>query len=74
VSDINPSTAPETTFVSNPTGRSKLYNFTDGTAVNGRKTAVRKIERMRANNGKCPCACNSGGFCGGCGHSGCGGR
>lgn len=22
----------------------------------------------------CPCACNSGGFCGGCGHAGCGGR
>ncbi|MZG16173.1 hypothetical protein GTY44_22240 [Streptomyces sp. SID5914] len=24
--------------------------------------------------GRCPCACNSGGFCGGCGHAGCGGR
>ena len=23
---------------------------------------------------RCPCACNSGGFCGGCGHAGCGGR
>lgn len=22
----------------------------------------------------CPCECNSGGFCGGCGHAGCGGR
>jgi len=22
----------------------------------------------------CPCACNQGGFCGGCGHAGCGGR
>lgn len=22
----------------------------------------------------CPCACNSNGFCGGCGHAGCGGR
>ena len=22
----------------------------------------------------CPCACSSGGFCGGCGHAGCGGR
>lgn len=22
----------------------------------------------------CPCACNSGGWCGGCGHAGCGGR
>lgn len=24
--------------------------------------------------GPCPCACNHGGFCGGCGHAGCGGR
>lgn len=24
--------------------------------------------------GPCPCACNRGGFCGGCGHAGCGGR
>lgn len=24
--------------------------------------------------GSCPCACSSGGFCGGCGHAGCGGR
>ena len=23
---------------------------------------------------RCGCACNSGGFCGGCGHAGCGGR
>lgn len=22
----------------------------------------------------CPCDCNTGGFCGGCGHAGCGGR
>ncbi|WP_107498863.1 hypothetical protein [Actinacidiphila yeochonensis] len=22
----------------------------------------------------CPCACNAGGFCGGCGHAGCGAR
>ena len=22
----------------------------------------------------CPCVCQSGGFCGGCGHAGCGGR
>jgi len=22
----------------------------------------------------CPCSCNSGGFCGGCGHAGCGGH
>ncbi|RPE38659.1 hypothetical protein EDD90_1579 [Streptomyces sp. Ag109_O5-1] len=24
--------------------------------------------------GTCPCPCNSGAFCGGCGHAGCGGR
>lgn len=24
-----------------------------------------------ANVGPCPCECNSGGFCGGCGHAGC---
>lgn len=24
--------------------------------------------------GPCPCECNSGGHCGGCGHAGCGGR
>ncbi|WP_331773252.1 hypothetical protein OG948_58655 (plasmid) [Embleya sp. NBC_00888] len=24
--------------------------------------------------GPCPCVCNHGGFCGGCGHAGCGGR
>lgn len=23
---------------------------------------------------RCPCECNEGGFCGGCGHVGCGGR
>lgn len=26
------------------------------------------------NDGPCPCECNSGGRCGGCGHAGCGGR
>ncbi len=29
--------------------------------------------RRRTVSG-CPCPCNSGGFCGGCGHAGCGGR
>lgn len=28
----------------------------------------------RRTTGRCPCACNSGEFCGGCGHAGCGGR
>ncbi|GGN96131.1 hypothetical protein GCM10011579_097230 [Streptomyces albiflavescens] len=35
----------------------------DGPAPAGRRTA-----------GRCPCECNSEGFCGGCGHAGCGGR
>lgn len=30
-------------------------------------------QRRRAA-GPCPCTCSSGGFCGGCGHAGCGGR
>lgn len=34
---------------------------------------VRTSPRYRAT-GPCPCECNSGGFCGGCGHAGCGGR
>jgi hypothetical protein len=28
----------------------------------------------RPHAGPCPCACNNGGFCGGCGHAGCGAR
>ena len=28
----------------------------------------------RGGTSGCPCECNSGGFCGGCGHAGCGGR
>lgn len=31
------------------------------------------VREVRFTRG-CPCACNSGGFCGGCGHAGCGGR
>ena len=30
--------------------------------------------RRRPSVPPCPCECNSGGFCGGCGHAGCGGR
>jgi hypothetical protein len=39
--------------------------------------AVQQLPRRAAPQqriGPCPCACNSGGFCGGCGHAGCGGR
>ena len=39
---------------------------------------IRRMERNRLMNATpvkpCPCECNSGGFCGGCGHAGCGGR
>lgn len=31
-------------------------------------------ERRARQIGPCPCECNRGGFCGGCGHAGCGGR
>lgn len=34
----------------------------------------RELEMEPGNHGGCGCECNSGGFCGGCGHSGCGGR
>lgn len=37
----------------------------------GVRTSPRYLARA---TGPCPCACNSGGFCGGCGHAGCGGR
>ncbi|MBT2418069.1 hypothetical protein J7F01_08575 [Streptomyces sp. ISL-22] len=37
--------------------------------VPGGQSAARDRRR-----GACPCPCNSGGFCGGCGHAGCGGR
>jgi hypothetical protein len=32
------------------------------------------LGRSRAAAGPCPCACNRGGLCGGCGHAGCGAR
>jgi hypothetical protein len=34
----------------------------------------RRLLRRPGSVGPCPCECNSGGFCGGCGHAGCGGR
>lgn len=30
-------------------------------------------QRLPRRSGPCPCECNSGGFCGGCGHAGCSG-
>ena len=47
----------------------------------GRAEAIRYLEGIGQRSdpgavpatGPCPCACNAGGFCGGCGHRGCGG-
>lgn len=36
--------------------------------------AARRRSRSPERVGPCPCECNSGQFCGGCGHAGCGGR
>ncbi|GAA1215418.1 hypothetical protein GCM10009665_01550 [Kitasatospora nipponensis] len=33
-----------------------------------------RVPRQRARAGTCSCPCATGGFCGGCGHAGCGGR
>ncbi|MFF2811821.1 hypothetical protein ACFVT2_32540 [Streptomyces sp. NPDC058000] len=33
-----------------------------------------RLPARRRTTGLCSCACNSGEFCGGCGHAGCGGR
>lgn len=41
--------------------------------LTGRTTLVLDARNARPAFG-CPCECNSGGFCGGCGHAGCGGR
>lgn len=38
------------------------------------RLVVKPFGNARRGIGPCPCACNSGGFCGGCGHAGCGGR
>lgn len=46
-------------------------------AKTGMGPAVRTFtttDRATRPVGPCPCECNSGGFCGGCGHAGCGGR
>lgn len=77
MADINPSTHPATAYVSNPTGRTKRFNFVDGTAANGPKRAVARIMEIEAYiraGGGCGCECCYGGFCGGCGHAGCGRR
>lgn len=42
-----------------------------GTRIGG--TPERPV-RLRPAVGPCGCACTHGGFCGGCGHAGCGGR
>lgn len=42
--------------------------------VTGAQTAGGRAAARGRRTGPCPCPCNSGGFCGGCGHAGCGGR
>lgn len=36
--------------------------------------AFARPRRFTRDPGRCHCECNSGGFCGGCGHAGCGRR
>jgi hypothetical protein len=36
--------------------------------------ASRQFKHRGRYASPCPCECNHGGFCGGCGHAGCGGR
>jgi hypothetical protein len=56
------------------TGREELRYREAMDAVIG-ASAYFAPPRARAAVGPCPCECNSpGGFCGGCGHAGCGGR
>ena len=43
-------------------------------APTARESADQMRRWARRNVGSCPCECNSGGFCGGCGHAGCGRR
>jgi hypothetical protein len=37
-------------------------------------TLIKLMQSYKLKVPPCPCECNSGGFCGGCGHAGCGGR
>lgn len=46
----------------------RLLMTNDGTRV----LMQREIKPQKV--GPCPCECNRGGFCGGCGHAGCGRR
>lgn len=47
-----------------------------GWLATGQPLAGMRLIKARPipTTGPCPCECNSGGFCGGCGHAGCGGR
>lgn len=68
----------------NPCGRTQTFIASNGRTVcasclsNPYRVSVVRTQpppRFRlADTGPCPCECNSGGFCGGCGHAGCGGR
>lgn len=43
-------------------------------ASKARREAMLNHPSSRRRFGGCPCVCQSGGFCGGCGHAGCGRR
>ncbi|MET8630957.1 hypothetical protein ABZW30_46005 [Kitasatospora sp. NPDC004669] len=45
-----------------------------GAATSATQAARRLTRVPRQSSGACGCACSRGGFCGGCGHAGCGGR
>jgi len=43
-------------------------------AIDERREREGRPPIRRRSTGPCPCECSRGGFCGGCGHAGCGGR
>lgn len=45
-----------------------------GVALRNQYLHVGVHQPTRETSVGCPCSCNNGGFCGGCGHAGCGGR
>lgn len=59
-----------------PATASKYPEVTLCAGCFGRAEPISGSERRKemVTVSPCPCECNSGGFCGGCGHAGCGGR
>lgn len=69
--------ASELVLGNEPAGR-QLEPARLGSPTPALTSRVSGVSRRRVNPprpvGPCPCECNHGGFCGGCGHAGCGGR